>query len=363
MKDLLTFINSNKNWEEELSKPPYNITIKHDKDYILLKYNQLNSAMENKLVQQCRGCIIKKVGHKYKYVCRPFDKFFNHNEPNAPTNFDWEHCYFMPKFDGSLIKVWYDCGEWHISTNGSINAFTAEVNDYDISYGDLFIQCLGTSVENFFKKYNKHYTYLFELITLENLHVVQYSDNFIVALVKRHTRTGKIKNFYCEERKSVQSNLKIKYTKKELEQKLINQKNFEGYVGYDNKGNIVKFKTIDYLEKAHLYKAGNQLTYKNLLTFILAEQEDDLLSIYPQYRNKIEEIKEDLGFLKFQIEETEKLYACFEDKETLSRYVKDLDPFFSSYLYAKRDDESYFPLMHIKNTNTKKLIKVLNNLY
>ena len=35
---------------------------------------------------------------------------------------------YKKKIDGSLIKLWYDNNDWHISTNGTINAYEAEVN-------------------------------------------------------------------------------------------------------------------------------------------------------------------------------------------------------------------------------------------
>ena len=43
---LLDFIKQNKeNWKEVLKKPPYSLIVKEDDDYILLKYNQLESDL------------------------------------------------------------------------------------------------------------------------------------------------------------------------------------------------------------------------------------------------------------------------------------------------------------------------------
>ena len=53
---LLDFIKQNKeNWKEVLQKPPYSLIVKEDDDYILLKYNQLESDLSNSIVQECRG--------------------------------------------------------------------------------------------------------------------------------------------------------------------------------------------------------------------------------------------------------------------------------------------------------------------
>lgn len=104
---LLEFINTTYDWEEILSKPPYCIEIKKDSDYVLLKYNQLESDFNESLVQECRGCIIKKnelqldwLGPlQYHFVCRPFDKFFNYGEQQAAT-IDWDSAITTTKVDG-----------------------------------------------------------------------------------------------------------------------------------------------------------------------------------------------------------------------------------------------------------------------
>ena len=53
---LLDFIKQNKeNWKDVLQKPLYSLIVKEDDDYILLKYNQLESDLSNSIVQECRG--------------------------------------------------------------------------------------------------------------------------------------------------------------------------------------------------------------------------------------------------------------------------------------------------------------------
>ena len=40
---VLNLMNSNENWREVLSNAPYNISIKEEDGYVLLKYNQLKN--------------------------------------------------------------------------------------------------------------------------------------------------------------------------------------------------------------------------------------------------------------------------------------------------------------------------------
>ncbi len=64
--ELINFIKENKNWKELLTEKPYCLSIKEKENLALLKYNQLESDMSNKIVQECRGVIIdteKNSGH------------------------------------------------------------------------------------------------------------------------------------------------------------------------------------------------------------------------------------------------------------------------------------------------------------
>ena len=48
--ELEKFIQSHANWRELLQQPPYNIAIKDDGEYALLKYNQISSDFSNQIV-------------------------------------------------------------------------------------------------------------------------------------------------------------------------------------------------------------------------------------------------------------------------------------------------------------------------
>ncbi len=151
---VLKFINKNRNWEEELSSPPYNLIIKRKGQYILLKYDQLNSDMSNDIVQECRGLIIKPdlfaltsnpPIKQYQIVSMRFTKFFNYGQEEA-AKLEFP-CEASEKIDGSLIGVWYDKETgWHVSTSGNIDAKDAPINIgsinnyrelFDLAWGDL----------------------------------------------------------------------------------------------------------------------------------------------------------------------------------------------------------------------------------
>ena len=96
---LLKLIKAFPNWKEILSKEPFFIDIKQEGDLYLFKYQQLNSDFSIKAVQESRGCIIEIKGNTARYVCRPFDKFFNYGEEQA-AEIDWKTARITEKIDG-----------------------------------------------------------------------------------------------------------------------------------------------------------------------------------------------------------------------------------------------------------------------
>ena len=103
MKNILRvieYIKNNQNWREILSESPYNITIKDDGDFTLLKYSQIDSDFNNEIVRECRGLIIDK---NFNPVCVPFYKFGNYGESYA-DNIDWT----TAKVEEKIVSVQYE---------------------------------------------------------------------------------------------------------------------------------------------------------------------------------------------------------------------------------------------------------------
>ena len=166
---VLDFMNKHSNWEELLTQLPYNIVVKHDGDYVLLKYNKLASDFSIPIVRECRGSIFRWEVDRWICVCRPFEKFGNYGESYVPE-LDWDSSHITEKIDGSLIKVWHDRGEWHISTNGTIDAFKATIGeDYDdsMSFGSIFKAAVGDCYwDEFLSQLDVSYTYMFFVFLL-----------------------------------------------------------------------------------------------------------------------------------------------------------------------------------------------------
>lgn len=191
--EVLDFMNLHDNWEEILTQPPYNIKVSRDNGYILLKYNQLSSDFTIPIVRECRGSIFwQHENRNYMCVCRAFDKFGNYGESYVP-DIDWEHVTVEEKVDVSLIKVWYHNSAWHVSTNGTINAYRCDVNDLDVTFGSLFDEALCCDdIDEFFATLDMYSTYMFELVSPKSRVTISYPETKLYYL-------GQRRMLYCME--------------------------------------------------------------------------------------------------------------------------------------------------------------------
>ena len=199
--NILKFIENNSDWEELLSKEPYNLKIVRDDNNVMLKYNQLTSDFSNPIVRECRGLIIQKdKENNFIPVCVPFFKFMNAEEPNSDLDkIDWKTASVQEKVDGSLMKVWYDNNKkkWMISTNGTIDAFKASLASDETeltSYGELFLKCLDNakadiSFQKLTSMLEQNKTYMFEMVSPYNRIVIDYAEPKLYFLGSRDNNT------------------------------------------------------------------------------------------------------------------------------------------------------------------------------
>lgn len=288
-------MNSHPNWREEFAAEPYFIKVKEDGDYILLQYSQLESDFSNEMVKQARGIVLRlDTNSKSEWicVCRPFNKFHNIQEELAAP-IDWATASVQEKIDGSLMKVWYDLGEWHLSTNGCVDAFKAMLGDTDVSFGDIFLRAAGVrSVNEFAARFDPDYTYLFELTSPETRLVIPYDDG-VYFLAKKRTFTGIEVIATLSEMP-----LSVKYPRLSpisdpdgaMEAAAAMTQDEEGFVVVDENLNRVKIKSLAWLKAHRAYNNGN-VSVRTLIDFIREEKIDDLLALAPSYKDKVEDIK------------------------------------------------------------------------
>lgn len=291
---LENFIKLHQNWIDEIQKEPYNIKVSRSDNFVLLKYNQLNSDMSNPLCQVCRGIILEEVTEGiWKPVCYPFDRFFNYGGPNS-AEIDWKTAIVREKIDGSLIKFWTDTrGNWHMSTNGSIDAFKAPVSDSieEYTFGDIVERALGCNWLSFCRELDKNYTYMFELVSPDTRVTVYYPYDGLYYLGQRHRDTMIEEYNYNPVWKEFGVDKPKVYHLNSLDDciALISEftKDEEGVVVSDDNFNRIKVKSPEYLIAAHAANNG-KLGLRAAVRLIREDKVDDFLAYAPMHREKME---------------------------------------------------------------------------
>ena len=337
---ILRFINSNHNWRKILSSPPYNLMFRDFDGYTLIKYNQLFSDFKQQMVREARGIIIQKKGRKYRLVRIAFTKFFCVGDPNAKRDLyklaHRKQWFVEEKIDGSLITLaWWD-NKWHVSTSGSIDAYKAPLSfsNGDIqNFGRLFEYASKGKID--YKQLDKRYTYMFELIGLENKVIVPYEKEDIYYLGRRDNYTlleipyfdddcAGVKKCKRPKCRIVKVNKNPKKVMKELQKEVNNftkeDEHFEGYVISDESLKTrVKMKSTQYMEL--FFQKGNGIfTPRKILLMILDSKDDDILSSFPEYKSQfdmvrralciwLENVKNDLRYMDTHTWEDKKSFA------------------------------------------------------
>jgi hypothetical protein len=197
------------------------------------------------------------------------------------------------KADGSLIKLWHHNGEWHVSSNGEIDARNARVNsallisERQRNFYDLFMDAWArTGVE--MSSLDVNYTYLFELVSPHNRIVVKYHDTRIFHIGTRDNRT------LSECDMNIGAVKPRTFPLRTLDECIASAKGLgcdrEGYVVVDKRYNRVKIKSPLYVALNHLIQGTT--TCSNIVSIIQSGEQGEFLSYFPEYSSVFNEITE-----------------------------------------------------------------------
>lgn len=291
--EVLKLMNSNPNWRDVLCADPYNITIKEDGDYVLLKYSQINSDFNLPIVRECRGAIFFYDGEQWYCVRRAFDKFGNYGEGYA-AEIDWNTAVVQEKIDGSLMSLWFHNGTWHLSTNGTIDAFKAPLGDTGLTFGDYFIECLNCDYEDFLKVISEKFCYTFEMVGPMNRVIIPYNEAKLYAIGMRDMVTMKEYSYLGPLGKAYNIWLPRLYPLGSLDEVIAVaeklSKDEEGFVVRDQYFNRIKVKSPEYLMAARLHNNG-VITKKRMMEIVLTEKVDDFIAYCPMYESAIRDLE------------------------------------------------------------------------
>ena len=297
MLKIQEFILAHDNWRELLADAPYNLKISEDDGYVLFKYNQIASDFNEEICKEARGLILDTQDN-FRVVRYAFKKFFNVDEGFA-AKLDWDTAVATEKIDGSIMSVWFARGKWHLSTNGTIDAFKAELNGVGPykTFGELFESVLPLSwFENNLSNYIAHNCYTFELVSPYNKVVIDYPETKVYLLSARNMTTL---HEYAPDQVAEFANRfgftmpQFYYMNDEVGfRRLVEQmpEGHEGIVVRDANGERVKIKTLLYFEM-HRAKNNGVITLERIVDLILKNDDEEFLSYFVEYRPKFSYIR------------------------------------------------------------------------
>ena len=299
------FISENpERWEDILTKK-YSIKVKKEGDLAIFNYG-FDCDFSHPLVQEARGIIIDLKSLEVR--CWPFRKFGNHNESYA-DKIDWSSARVLEKVDGSIIKLWFDGarGTWQFSTNGTIRAESASIENYTgLYFGDVIVRA-----DNYrdipFDRLDRDKTYIFELVSPETKVIVSYGATSLYHIGTRSNLCG------IESEEDIGIKKPASYALSSLEEcikaaVLLNADKTvttaddvtgEGFVVVDKNYNRVKVKSPDYI-MMHRIASYATLTKRDCLTMLISGDGDvkkmsdanpALVPIFKYYDYRLAELK------------------------------------------------------------------------
>ena len=225
----------------------------------------------------CRGAVVQKNDDGFELVAYAFDRFFNLGEFGA-ADIDWETADVYEKYDGSLIKLFWNGLQWVVSTSGSVGG-AGDVDGHDTTFEELFWDTWRYMRYRIFDL-EPHLCYIFELCTPKNHIVVNYEEPMLRLLAVRDRED----NFRELDLYSFQSKLWVAESfpfGAERVEKEANARgaNHEGFIVCDASGNRIKVKSSLYVQ-LHRLKGNGSPDFSEL--YLNGDLEEFLLH-FPQY--------------------------------------------------------------------------------
>ena len=310
--NLQCFIEQHPNWETLLGEPPYSIKISRETMFgrrlVMFKYSQFDSDFMNPLVRECRGIILDE--DTFDVVSYAFDKFGNYGEPYCPE-IDWKTARVGEKLDGSLCKfVKFPDGNLLVSTNGSIDAFKAGLQDqigcpYS-TFGELVVEAVRVEAERrnmpasdgklvwLADMLEPGYTYMFELTSPYNKIVVPQTETRLNFLGCRNNETFEEIYFTDHPLASVFRTPKV-FPLGSLEECVSAAKELtldhEGYVVCDAAFNRVKVKSPLYVSAHYMRSDDGSLSHRRAAELIKENQTDEFLTYFPEFKSDFDKMR------------------------------------------------------------------------
>ena len=277
----------------------YGITAKRHcrfENLVLFKYDQIESPMGERIVQECRGIILDE-SDGWRVVARPFDKFFNHGEGHAAA-VDWSTARVQEKVDGSLMTLyWYPgLGEWLVSSSGRPDA-CGDVNGYGMTFASLFWsawQAAGLTLPE-----DRDVAFMFELTSKYNRIVVAHTEPRLTLIGARRRDGVEFPVEQWPQYNPVRSFPLSSISDVERTFETMSPLSQEGYVVVDAAFRRIKVKHPGYVAIHHLKDGFGP---KRMVEIIRMGETSELLAHFPEWREEFDVVSAKFNELARQID-------------------------------------------------------------
>ncbi len=261
-----------------------------DLPLVILNYSQINSPKTHPIVRECRGLVLEE--NSWEIAAKSMSRFFNWGEVTEEMElFDFSDFSALSKEDGSLILLFNYKGQWFANTRNSFGQ--GIINFTDMSWHQLICKALKVgSLDEL--KLDPSLTYVCELCSLHNKVVRTYPSPVLYLITAFQGKeelkdVSDIKGFLRPEKfkfSNIQEIIDF------LQIKGDNDPTFEGVVIRDSSDRRYKAKNPKYISLHHLRGEGDNLfNPKYLLPFIFDNEGGELLSIFPEVKEKFYDCK------------------------------------------------------------------------
>lgn len=327
---------------------------------IMLKYHQ-QADKSPSIVRECRGLILSK--KDLEVVSIPFAKFGNYLESYADNDIDFSQAKVIEKLDGSCLCLYFDQvnKKWAVHTLGQVEAEQtmsnwSETEEYGFTWADLFWRVFDSYADRkLVNELDKSFTYIFELCTPYNRVVVPHSTSKLYFLGMRSKKTLlEAWPSYCPTLYEVFDKPKVyDFTDAKTIRQVCRElpKDDEGFVVIQDMGTGV-FKKVKIKSEAYVQEhySATIVTIKSLCNVVFANEQEEYLSIFPEYSKMVKTVEEEIERVGKEIEE---LYVLYKDKEAAEIFdaIKDTKRGYQRYL-----NSFIFPLKNGKVRNGREAL-------
>ena len=296
------YLRSGKTFDDLTSELAIKVCYHNSLPLAILNYDQIESSKTHPIVRECRGLVLRT--DTLEVAARSFPRFFNWGEVQEEMPlFDFNNCFVQEKVDGSLCIIYFFEGEWHANTRGSFAVDKMEHQDF--TWREAFCKAMNAPDLKYFGSgntgpLNPKLTYICEFCSPYNKIVRRYEKPMMYLLTafegERELSLTECGNLIAELGVFDRPNEYLFKSIEEIQDHLTKMSEtdptYEGVVIRDIHNHRWKIKSPTYLGLHRLKGEGDNLfNPKHLIPFVMTGEADELLTYFPEVKEKFLELQ------------------------------------------------------------------------